>query len=143
MAPVQPLEGWPVMARYSRGGTKILTESTRVVPGGMADPGRTRFDHLMTAGRPVWADDPALDLPCQQPDVDPDWWFANGTGKNHRVARGFARMFCGGCPMQAACNAHGRFLRASSVSGVHGVWGGELMEPLTRPGTSQRKGAAS
>ena len=129
------------MTRASIAGSKILTRPNRAVEGGMAGATRTRIDHLMTAGRPAWADDPTLDLPCQHPDVDPDWWFANGTGAQERTIRGVAVMLCGGCPMRDACQAHGRFLGSAKKEGVHGVWGGELMGPLNRPGKNARKAA--
>jgi hypothetical protein len=124
------------MTRATQGGTKIATRPIRNVPGGMAEVSRARTDQLVRGGRPAWADDPTLELPCQRPGVDPDWWFEAGTSARLRAIREHAMALCGGCPMQVECRAVAR----ANHEG-YGVWGGELMEPLSRPGASQRKGA--
>jgi Transcription factor WhiB len=125
------------MSRATMGGTRIPTKPTRNVPGGMADPGRTNFNQLMGRQRPAWADDPTLDLPCQRPDSDPDWWFETGVSAENRAIREHARQLCLGCPMRYPCRDQAR----ANHEGW-GMWGAELMEPLNRPGSAaRRKGA--
>jgi WhiB family redox-sensing transcriptional regulator len=127
------------MTRYSQGGTKILAKPTTIVPGGMAAPGRTRFDQLMGKSRAVWADDPTLDLPCQRPDENPDDWFEAGTSAENRAAREHARQLCLGCPMREPC-----YEQAKANREGWGMWGGQLMEPGNRPGARlpKKRGAA-
>lgn len=116
-------------------GTRVAGQPPTLPPRGE----RQRFGHLMLSGRPAFADDPTLDLPCQDPAVDPDMWFANGTGKEHQAARTEAIRLCRTCPMQTACRSHA----AAEPRELYGIWGGQLFEKLNRPGNSQRKGAGS
>jgi hypothetical protein len=125
------------MSRATMGGSRIATKPIRNVPGGMADPGRTNFNQLMGRPRPTWADDPTVVLPCQRDDADPDWWFETGVSPANKAIRARAIALCGRCPMREPCRD------AARANGEHwGIWGGELMEPLNRPGRSQREGAS-
>jgi len=90
-------------------------------------------DHLMVNGRPRWADDLWPTLPCQQPDVDPDWWHDAGTGPAGRENRAKARELCWSCPQRDPCREAGR--------GQSGIWGGKLYGQLNRPGQRSRKRA--
>lgn len=125
------------MSRATMGGTKILTRRTRNVPGGMAANDRAGSHHQGRV-RPTWADDPAVTLPCQQPDVDPNWWFESGTGAVSTTRRARAAMLCGTCPMQGPCRD-----QAEANAEPWGMWGGVLREPLSRPGKSARKRGAA
>jgi hypothetical protein len=127
------------MTRYDRGGGKITTLPTRPPTGGQAASQRQRFDHLMAAGRPAFADDPTLDLPCQRPDSNPDWWFEAGYGESSSWWRGRAIALCHTCPMQQECRDHA----IAAPRELYGVWGGVLMERPGRPSPTQRKGAGS
>jgi hypothetical protein len=118
------------------GGRRAASPSPSNVPGGMADPQRVRFDHLMRQSRPRWADE-RNDLPCQQPGVDPDWWFESGVSKENKAVRQKAQRLCRGCPMRKPCRA-----KADENKESWGIWGGVLMERPGRPSPIQRKGAA-
>ena len=122
------------MSRYTTGGTKIATPPTRKVPGGMAGVSLARTNQLIGRQRPAWADDPTLNLPCQQPGEDPDDWFESGCGPMAQMRRERARGLCQGCPMREPCKATGR-----DNHEVYGIWGGELREPISRPGRALRE----
>ena len=117
------------MSRYTTGGTQILTVSSRNIPGGMAEVSRARTDQLLRGGRPAWADDPTVDLPCQRPDVAPtpdsDIWFpVRGDGKGADDDERFAASFCQRCPRQDDC------LEFGLANGEWGVWGGVKIDRL-------------
>jgi Transcription factor WhiB len=127
------------VSRATMGGTGIVTKPTRNVAGGMAGVSLARTDQLLGRIRPAWADDPAVVLPCQRPDVDPDWWFETGVSPANRAIREHAIRLCGRCPMREPC----RETAAENHEGW-GIWGGEMREPLNRPGSAaRRKGATA
>jgi hypothetical protein len=90
-------------------------------------------DYLFKNGRPRWADELWPTLPCQQPDVQPDWWHDTGTGSEGRENRAKAMLLCVGCPQRDPCREAGR--------GQSGIWGGVLYGQLNRAGQRSRKGA--
>jgi hypothetical protein len=115
------------MSRATLGGSKIATRPTTSVPGGQAGGPQARTDQLMGRQRPAWADDPTLTLPCQQPGVDPDWWFEAGSGPGAKVRRATAQLLCRGCEMRVECRA-----AAEANHEGWGVWGGIMMERVER-----------
>jgi hypothetical protein len=123
------------MTRYGVGGSRIATKPVRNVPGGMAGADRVVLKHLMASGRPAWADDPTLDLPCQQPDANPDWWF-DAINEDGQDMREHAAALCEGCPMRDPCRDHA----IGAPRELYGVWGGLLME---RAYPRNRKGKAA
>jgi hypothetical protein len=105
------------------GGRRVASPSPNNVDGGMADPLLVRI--RLGPKRPVWADERA-DLPCKQPDVNPDWWYApeefepDRDGKLPTLPRHAEKAvaLCNTCPMRAACELHG--LQHEPF----GIWGG-------------------
>ena len=116
------------MTHQTIGGTRVATRPTTNVPGGMAEISRARTSQLIRGGRPVWADDPDLDLPCQRPEVDPDWWFESGTSFENQARREQAIRLCASCPMQRECAAHA----IATPRETWGIWGGHVMERTGR-----------
>jgi hypothetical protein len=77
-----------------------------------------RLDHLMKTHRPRWADELWPTLPCQAPEVDPDWWFEPGVGDEGRANREYARQLCWSCRMREPCREAG--------AKEWGMWGGVM-----------------
>jgi hypothetical protein len=121
------------------GGHRVASRTPASVDGGQADPLMVRI--RLGPKRPVWADDRA-DLPCKQPDVNPDWWYApeefkpDLDGKLPTLPRHAEKAvaLCNTCPMRAACELHG--LRHEPA----GIWGGRNVSVLK---VKQRKELAS
>jgi hypothetical protein len=64
---------------------------------------------------------PRRDLPCTQPDADPEWWFpvgATGAVAEQELAEAKAR--CGPCPVWEACLDYA----IESKQLLVGIWGG-------------------
>jgi WhiB family transcriptional regulator, redox-sensing transcriptional regulator len=55
------------------------------------------------------------DLPCQQPDADPEWWFPVGTVPAVVAA---SKALCRPCPVKAACADY------AVTHHMAGIWGG-------------------
>jgi hypothetical protein len=101
-------------------GTRTFWRPTgNNVPGGMAGPLMVRLQD--GPQRPRWFDQ-RQDLPCKQPDVDPDWWWAPeqfdgdklDTLPRHAEK---AIQLCRTCPMQAECELWGL------QHAREGIWG--------------------
>jgi hypothetical protein len=143
------------MTRYGVGGAKIVTKPTTVVAGGMADPNRVRYEHLIGPPRPAWADDPNQILPCQEPEAAPspehDIFHPVVSGEAAKWAEMRAGEFCDRCPFGPAGQGSRRdaCLEHGLVNNEWGIWGGRKLDGLGQPGrrallaeVRKRRGAA-
>lgn len=61
---------------------------------------------------------PRRDLPCTQPDADPEAWFPVGsTGWQHEAQMAYAKALCDPCPVRVACRDY------ATIHCLQGIWG--------------------
>ena len=71
---------------------------------------------------------------CQEPDVDPEWWFPLTQYSGPRVDR--ARKICRGCPLLEPCGEW-----AAARGEQWGIWGG--LDPVQLAARRQQRQAAA
>lgn len=113
------------MAGQALRGSRVQSSPNHWLAGRRVD--RDRVVGGRTFGVPMEFVAGRTDLPCQQPDVDPEWWFPNelaGEAGQWHLERASER--CATCPVQRPCLVYA--LGDTSIR--NGVWGGQRMDGM-------------
>jgi WhiB family redox-sensing transcriptional regulator len=99
-------------------GSRVQSSPNHWLAGRRVD--RDQIVGTKTFGVPLDFAAGRTDLPCQQPDVDPEVFFPVATGSLGDGEVELARSFCDRCPVRQACLVYA--LGDTSIR--NGVWGG-------------------